>query len=544
MSERGEERVYRGIAASGGIAFGTVVLDVDMGGDGAGIRRAGPPEDEVQALQDAITRAGEELDALIRGEDRLAAGILEFQRALLDDESLIDPILDAVKDGAAADTAWTAALDREIAEYRAGDDGDFSARADDLVDLETRVLAALRPEDARTGPAVRDGLHVGEELTPSRFLTLDWSRLRGAALRGGSPAGHMAILARARGIPLVVGVQGLENGIADGTAAVLDAEGGRLIVSPRPETLAEVKRRATAFAGMERDAAHLLDRPAVTAGGEPVTVLVNADVPESLHAVSARHCDGIGLVRTELLFRGGALPDEESQLATYRRLLAWAGGKPVTIRTLDAGGDKPIPGLTVGEESNAFLGVRGVRLSLARPEVFRAQLRALARAAAGGPLKLMVPMVTTPEEIERVRALLDGVIAELEGAGLAHARPPLGMMVEVPAAALEASAFDVAFYSIGSNDLVQYATAAARDNPAVAGLADPRNPAVLRLIREVVAAGAARDAEVSLCGDMASDPDLIPALLDTGLRTLSVAPAALARVKAAVAAWRGPSARP
>jgi phosphotransferase system enzyme I (PtsI) len=210
----------------------------------------------------------------------------------------------------------------------------------------------------------------------------------------------------------------------------------------------------------------------------------------------------------------------------------------VTIRTLDAGGDKPIPGITIDGERNPFLGVRGLRLSLLRPEPFRVQLRALARAAADGPLKVMVPMVTLPEELAAARDHLDAVLAELASAGVAHARPALGMMVETPAAALTAAAFDADFYSIGSNDLTQYVMAAARDNAATAALARPDSPAVLELIARTVAAGRQRGVEVSLCGDMASRPELLPALLAAGLRSLSVAPAQIGRVKRALAGLR------
>ncbi len=207
------------------------------------------------------------------------------------------------------------------------------------------------------------------------------------------------------------------------------------------------------------------------------------------------------------------------------------------VRTLDAGGDKPIPGLTPEGERNPFLGLRGLRLSLARPEVFRIQLRALARAAALGPLKVMAPMVSAPDELLRFRALFDEVLAELAAAGVAAARPAQGMMVEVPAAALSIAAFDADFVSIGSNDLIQYVMAASRDEPAVAGLYRPRDPAVLELIARVVATGRRQGKEVSLCGEMASDPALVPDLLACGLRRLSVAPAALGAVKAAIAAW-------
>ena len=306
------------------------------------------------------------------------------------------------------------------------------------------------------------------------------------------------------------------------------------MLAPTAETRTDVEVRAAALRRERDAAAAYLTRRAKTAAGKPVRVLINVDHPSILDGVEAGHCDGVGLTRTEFLFHHGAA-DESAQYEAYARLIQWADGRPVTIRTLDAGGDKPVPGLTRDGETNPFLGVRGVRLSLMNPEVFRVQLRALLRAAALGPLKVMVPMVTTTGEVTRVRALLREVAQDLAAAGVDHAVPPLGMMVEVPVAALDAAAYDVDFYSIGSNDLIQYLTAAARDNAEVADLADPANPAVRRLILEVVEAGRRRGVEVSLCGDMASDPKLVPLLLESGLDTLSVAPAMLGPVKAAIA---------
>ena len=247
-------------------------------------------------------------------------------------------------------------------------------------------------------------------------------------------------------------------------------------------------------------------------------------------------CDGIGLVRTEFLFyRTGLLPDEESQYQAYRRLAEWARGKPVTVRTLDAGADKPIPGLTIDGESNPFLGVRGIRLSLAKPEPFRVQLRAIARAAVHGAVEVMLPMVSLPDELAAARRYLDQEIEALTREGIACRRPPLGIMVEVPAAAIAIERFDAAFFSIGSNDLTQYVMAAARDLDAVATLNDPANPAVMRLIAQVAAHGAAIGRKVSLCGDAGGEPRLIRYLLNAGLRALSVAPTALARTKEAIA---------
>jgi phosphotransferase system enzyme I (PtsI) len=241
-------------------------------------------------------------------------------------------------------------------------------------------------------------------------------------------------------------------------------------------------------------------------------------------------------VRTEFLVANGALRDEERQFAQYRDLLAWAAGRPVTIRTLDAGGDKPIPGYTVTGETNPFLGMRGVRLSLRHPDVFRVQLRALARAAALGHLKVMLPMVTTTTELAEARRILQEVVESLRAEDLPAASPPLGIMVEVPAAAIAVDQFDAAFFSIGSNDLVQYVTASSRDSGDTGGVGELMHPGVLRLIATVAAHGREVGREVSLCGDAGGDPRAIPALLAAGVRTVSVAPALLARTKAAICA--------
>lgn len=243
-------------------------------------------------------------------------------------------------------------------------------------------------------------------------------------------------------------------------------------------------------------------------------------------------------MRSEFLFRDGApLPGEEEQYQAYRRFLEWAAGKPVTIRTLDAGADKPIGGLTPEGEKNPFLGRRGVRLTLARPDIFRIQLRALARAAVHGRLKVMIPMVTIADELKQSALLLDKAVAELKSEGIACERPPLGIMVEVPAVAIAPELFaEAAFFSIGSNDLTQYVLACARDETALTALSQAGYPAVLKLIEAVAAFGRAREIPVSLCGDMASDPHYLRDLLEAGMRSLSVAPSALGRIKAALSA--------
>jgi phosphotransferase system enzyme I (PtsI) len=410
----------------------------------------------------------------------------------------------------------------------------LSARAADLTDLKIRVLSGIQGRGATPHEVMKGAILVAADLTPSAFLSLDWHALSGAATLGGSPTSHVSILARARGVNLIVGLEADLGDFAEGAAAVLNAEKGALTLHPSAATIAEAGAQIEAANDNDGAIADLLNHPATMATGDAVAIFMNVDEPGFLETLSPEICDGIGLTRTEFLFTGGHLPDEDEQLAFYRRLLDWAKGRPVTIRTLDAGGDKPIPGVTFDGEANPFLGIRGLRLSLARPELFRIQLRALARAARLGPLKVMLPMVSVPAEMELARQILRAEIDRLERAGIPCAHPPLGMMVEVPAAALTAERFDADFYSIGSNDLIQYTVAAARDNPKLAPLADATNPAVLELIARTVKAAATRGVEVSLCGDMASNPKLIGALLDTGLRSLSCAPAQIGAVKLAV----------
>lgn len=533
MATSRPSRVFEGIAVSGGVALGPLHV---LRGTAETARRAGTPAEEAAAFRTALDAAARALEALIGAEDSLAGEILEFQLVLLEDDDIIGPVLAAIAEGAPADRAWADKMDAEISEYRSDGSGVLAGRAEDLYDLKHRVLRALAGGSAALAEVPAGAILVAENLTPSLFLDIDWSRLAGAVTAGGSPTSHVAILARARGISLVVGMRLTLENLPAGDTAILDARAGRLTVNPDSAAQAAAKAAGAAETAQAQTAAAVLHQPARTADGRAVTVLANIDAPALLDEISPEICDGVGLTRTEFLFEGGRQPDEEEQLAFYRRLLAWADGRTVTIRTLDAGGDKPLPGVTIDGESNPFLGVRGLRLSFAKPEIFRSQLRALARAAAEADnLKVMLPMVTAPAEVALARAMLDEEIAGLQRAGISCARPALGIMVEVPAAALMAGDFDADFYSIGSNDLVQYTTASARDNPAVAALADPRTPAVLELIGRVVAAGKARGVEVSLCGEMASTPDLVASLLDCGLTMLSCAPAQIGAVKLAIA---------
>ena len=493
-------------------------------------RRKPDAEAERAALAAAIAAGAAETAEMVAAAEGDAAEILEFQLAMLEDDTFATAANDAIDSGAGADRAWQQVLDAEIAGYAASDNEYFRARSADLADIRNRVLASLRGETRTEIPA--GTIYLAEDITPSAFLGHDWTG-GGLALTAGSATGHVAMLARQRGIPAIVGLG--EARIASGLPALLDGGTGALIVSPDAATLAAFAASRRRFAEARSEAAQFLPRPAVTADGTPIAVHVNISVPADTDDIPIAHVDGVGLMRTEFLFAHG-LPDEETQYLAYRAVLEWAGDKPVIIRTADAGGDKPVPGYTI-EESNPFLGTRGIRLSLARPEIFSVQIRALLRAAAHGNLKVMLPMVSVPEEIDQAAALFAREAGALAAAKTSHRLPDLGIMVEVPSVALTPHRFaKAAFFSIGSNDLAQYTLAASRDSARLASIARSDDPAVLALIERTAAFGAARGIPVSLCGDAASDPALVPHLLRAGMRSLSVAASRIGVVKAAIAA--------
>jgi phosphotransferase system enzyme I (PtsI) len=521
-----------GKLASAGFAAGPIAL---LAQHARRSRARGDRASEAAALRAAIGTALAALMELSERVDDNGADILAFQIAMLDDEALSAPAFVEIAGGTDAERAWQEALAGEIAGYEAAEDEHFRARASDLADIRDRVLGALTGETPHQAPPA-GAILLAEDLTPSRFLATDWSQGGGVALTRGSASSHVATLARARGIPMLVGIELDLAAIASNGEALLDGETAMLWLDPTPSTRRSFASRQEAAKLADADAERHRVGPAATADGTRITVMINVGDPAEIETLDPASCDGIGLVRTEFLFHGkGELPDEETQYRVYRRLAEWARGRPVTIRTLDAGADKPIPGLTLEHEANPFLGLRGIRLSLAKPSPFRTQLRALCRAAAHGAVEIMLPMISVTRELEEARRHLEEELAALRQAGIACNEPRLGMMVEVPAAALMIEQFDADFFSIGSNDLTQYVMAAARDSDAVSSLNDPAHPAVLGLIAHVAAHGAAVGRKVSLCGDAGGEPRLVDALLRAGLRSLSVAPAALARVKQAIA---------
>ena len=519
-----------GRSASAGFFDGPVIIISDTAATRVS---SGNPSVEAEILRKSIDSCRISLISLAESADGEAAEMLGFQVAMLEDDALAEGAFAAIEQGLAAHAAWREALDEEIKSYQQADDEYFRARSADLEDIRDGVLAELTGNGGKV-ELPPGSILCSRDMPPSRFLKIDWSKGGALLLTEGSPTSHVAMLARSKNVPMIVNLGQIPA--ENGAFLLVDGGSGSVIVEPTEASQREFREKREFEAKIDEMAEKAVRNPAVTRDGTSISVMINVADPLELDQLDWVNCDGIGLVRTEFLFTNErTFPAETPQYHIYRRMLEWANGRPVTIRTLDAGGDKPIPGLTIDGETNPFLGVRGVRLSLLRQDIFRVQLRALARAAVHGPLKVMVPMVTVPSELEQTKALMNAEIAALHAEGIPAALPQMGIMVEVPAAAIAIDLFDADFFSIGSNDLTQYVTAAGRDIGAVADLADTMNPAVLRLIGSVAAYGRTSGRDVSLCGDAGGDPRIIPALLKHGIRSVSVAPKLLARAKQAIA---------
>jgi phosphoenolpyruvate-protein phosphotransferase (PTS system enzyme I) len=518
-----------GRPASDGIFAGPVVY---LSAVNSKRQNSGSSKTEAFVLRSALKTAIEEVSHLSARSSEDANRILSFQLEMMGDPALSDDAFQKIDQGIAADIAWLDCISLQIANYDCDDDEYFRARASDLKDIQGRVLRHISGNDQDVH--VEGAVYFGDDIAPTFFLESDWSQGGAVVLTGGSPLSHVAMLARACGVPMVVGLSGNLNGqhshaIVDGGkgAVVFDATHAiRKTYAMRMGTLDDRRGKQMEF----------INKPAARKDGSRVELLINISSTEEIEQLDPACCDGIGLVRSEFLFnQGTGFPDEGQQVEAYSKLVNWAAGRPVTIRTLDLGGDKIVKGFTPENEKNPFLGLRGIRLALAHREVFRTQLRALARVAAVAPLSVMLPMVSDPREVTATRELLDLCLKELASEGIRCAKPLLGIMIEVPAAAIAPELFfDVDFFSIGSNDLMQYVTATARDNTSYLHAHDAIHPAVLKLMTGLVEFGNKHKIPVSICGDVASDERHLGELLNCGLKTLSVVPSRIARIKSAL----------
>ncbi len=503
------------------------------------------PEREWEKFQHALDLARTDIQAA-RAATMVTAGeqesaIFDAHLLFLEDETLLAPTRRAVLvDGANAASAWHGASDAVAASYRALDDPYLRARAADVVEVEHRVLRRLLGGESRSEPLLSAGIVVSAELTAGDLAELDPRLITGLATAAGGPLDHGAILARALGIPAVVGLGPAILAVGEGTVLAVDGDRGTVDVDPAPELVARLTARRAADDRRRSSALLAAAAPAVTRDGLRILVEANAGSAQEGRAIVAGGADGVGLLRTEFLFLDrDSAPDEDEQYRAYAELAAGLGGRPLVVRTLDAGADKPAPWLPGGQptEANPALGLRGLRLGLARPEMLQTQLRAVLRAAAEHPIRLMFPMVTTVEEVRRAKAMLAEAAATLVRRGQAVPdRMPVGIMVEVPGAALRTRhlAKEVDFLSIGTNDLTQYALAVDRGNSLVAALGDGLDPAVLGLIATVVRGARARALPVAVCGVLAGDVFAVPVLVGLGVTELSVSPSAVATVKQVV----------
>ena len=492
------------------------------------------PDAEWRRLLGAVEAARRDTEVLRTSAARqlgsAAAAIFDAHLMLLTDPALLAVARHAIDAGRSAVDGWRTAVSGVETEWAALPDDYLRARAADVRAVGDDVLRVLLGAAAATPSG--QGVLVAADLTPAEAAALDPALVTGVVLADGSPSSHAAILARARGVPAVVNVGPAVLDVDEGTTLALNGSTGEVVVDPSPEVLeafrALAKRQA---ATRTRDLAEA-DRPALTQDGTPIEVGANIGSPADAAAAFAAGADSSGLVRTEFLFLNrDKAPTLDEQHAIYDEIAAAMGGRRITLRTLDVGGDKPLPYLPTPVEDNPFLGLRGLRLSLQDPSLFVEQLTAICLTARSSPVSIMFPMVSRVDELTRALALL----REAAGPSGLPADLQVGIMVEVPAAALKLRTFlpHLDFVSIGTNDLTQYALAAERGNPGVASLYDALDPGVLQLIAATCTA-AEGQALVSVCGESGSDPLAVPVLVGLGVRELSVAPAAVPQVKAQV----------
>ena len=498
---------------------------------------AGAPEEEWGRLEEARAAARRDIEharaTVANRASEAEAAIFDAHLMLLDDAALLGPARSSVFEaGRGAAEAWQVAGGNAADAFRALDDPYLRERAVDVEDVARRVLRHLVGEAPEAAPR-EPGIVVADELTPGQAAGLDRALVRGIATARGGATSHAAILARALAIPAVVGLGEALLAVAEGTPLVLDGEAGTVDVDPGPAAIAEHEAQRVAAEERSRSARARAHEPARTRDGRRIEVFANVGGPAEVAPALERGAEGVGLLRTEFLFLDRQTPPgEEEQLEAYREIAGALGGRPLVLRTLDAGADKPLAFLTQAPEANPFLGRRGLRLSLVQPELLRTQLRAVLRIAAEHPVKVMFPMVSTPAELRAARALLEETRAEVGG----RHDLEVGVMVEVPAAALAAERFarEVDFFSIGTNDLTQYTMAAERGNAELAGLIAGPVPAVLRLVREVTVAAEVHGRWVGVCGELAGEPAAAIVLAGLGVSELSMAGGRIPEVKEAL----------
>ncbi len=526
----------KGIPASEGVAVGAALVYAPEQARSESAAAAASVDEELTRFVAALERARKGLadvqEQAARNVGAEEAAVFEAQAMMLEDPAFVGAVQTRVKAGMSAPAAVEASTDEIAATFAAMEDEYFRAREADVRDVGQRVLRALLGvSHASLADLDRPAIVVARDLTPSDTATLRRDMVLGFATEAGGLTSHTAIIARAMGIPAVVGVGGLLGRVSDGDVVLVDGGRGEVELTPSTERIDAARR------GQSQSRAPVIVDRVRTRDGADIEVAANAGSLEDVQAAVEHGADAIGLLRTEFLYLDRpSLPEEEEQFEVYSRALEVLQGRPLVVRTLDAGGDKALPGLPPVHEPNPFLGLRGIRLCLRQPELLLPQLRAALRASVGGDLRLMFPMVAFVEELEQARTLVERCRRDLADAGVPTGQVQVGIMVETPAAALLADrlAETADFFSLGTNDLVQYTLAVDRTNERVGALYQSLHPAVLRAIQAVVRAAHARGRWVGVCGEMAGMPLAIPLLVGLGVDELSASPGYVPRTKALV----------
>ena len=532
----------RGIPASPGIVVGLVHL---LRWEVPDVRHRIIPDEgvpaEIERFHAALGRARERLRQLRTRVEASAgaeeAAIFDVQLSILDDEELTRSVAALIRQNLGAEKAFDEVMLEWRNRFARHSAPMLRERVGDLTDVHIRVLSLLLDlpdHDPVALPPGSNAILVTHDLTPSLTVQLDRASIAAIATDAGTRTAHVAILARSLGLPAVVGLRTATTELHGGERVVLDGGTGMLAINPTDEEIEAYHERQLEEELAEAALAELASLEAVTLDGVRIVLRANVDIPEDAEAAARSGAEGVGLMRTEFLVVGRPnMPDEDEQYRAYRRVLEAFEGHPVIIRTFDIGGDKlPIGGFPT--EANPFLGWRAIRMCLDQPEMFRVQLRALLRASMHGNLRIMLPLIVTLDEVLAARRLIEEASRELTERGIAHRTDvPLGIMVETPAAAVAGDTLApyVDFFSIGTNDLVQYTLAVDRGNANLAPRYTPLHPAVLRLIRRTVEVAEQGDIDVAVCGEMASQPLMAFALLGLGVRQMSVAPRSVPLVK-------------